>query len=194
MFKTHLRSLAQLLDHFACGTQMLLRRPNTLKCGTSNQVLESTLLHPLHIPIFVHPEHHHQYHCLRSWAVQWSIKALGPPGNLLLHQEFSSQLGPASSSTGLPKYSNKMWHKRLLVSQQRKYCMQTQTSQMKSPKNVVQDNLARECKAAVRSKKIILYQLSWLQGSLIFKKHQLELLADNLQKSPHRATHPDIQF
>lgn len=62
------------------------------------------------------------------------------------------------------------------------------------PQNVVQDNLARECKAAVRSKKIILYQLSWLQGSLIFKKQQLELLADNLQKSPHRATHPDIQF
>lgn len=31
MFKTCLRSLAQLLDPFACGAQILLQRPNMLE-------------------------------------------------------------------------------------------------------------------------------------------------------------------
>lgn len=69
-FKTLQRSLAQLLGHFACGARMLLWRTNTLKPSSSNQALGSTLLHSLHIPIFVHPEHHHLCHCLRSWAVR----------------------------------------------------------------------------------------------------------------------------
>lgn len=70
VFKTHLRSLAQLLGHSACGAWMLLWRPNTLKHSSSNQALGSTLLQSLHIPILVHPEYHHRCHCLRSWAVQ----------------------------------------------------------------------------------------------------------------------------